>query len=121
MAPLYRAGGGSLALGVVIAFHVVWVAVSTALVLVYRWVGGGVAGRGRPLLLAGFGTGAFLSGFLQGFVLFLAIPVEWSLPFGGLTDLRRGGGAGPLALRLAPARAARLPAAAGARPVTDAR
>jgi membrane protein len=40
--------------------------------------------RWRPLLLAGFGTGAFLSGFLQGFVLFLAIPVEWSLPFGGL-------------------------------------
>ncbi len=34
--------------------------------------------------MAGFGTGAFLSGFLQGFVLFLAIPVEWSLPFGGL-------------------------------------
>jgi membrane protein len=25
-----------------------------------------------------------MSGFLQGFLLFLAIPVEWSLPFGGL-------------------------------------
>ena len=25
-----------------------------------------------------------LAGFLQGFVLFLAIPIEWSLPFGGL-------------------------------------
>jgi membrane protein len=83
VAPLYRAGGASLALGVVIAFHVVWVAVSTALVFVYRWVAGGRP-RWRPLVLAGFGTGAFLSGFLQGFVLFLAIPVEWSLPFGGL-------------------------------------
>jgi membrane protein len=83
VAPLYRAGGASLALGVVIAFHVVWVAVSTALVFVYRWVAGGRA-RWRPLLVSGFGTGAFLSGFLQGFVLFLAIPVEWSLPFGGL-------------------------------------
>ena len=29
-------------------------------------------------------TGAVLSGFLQGFLLFLAIPIEWSLPFGGL-------------------------------------
>ena len=36
------------------------------------------------MLLAGFGTGAVLSGFLQGFLLFLAIPIEWSLPFGGL-------------------------------------
>ena len=83
VAPLYQAGGPSLALGVVIAFHVVWVAVSTALVFIYRWVAGGRA-RWRPLLVAGFGTGAFLSGFLQGFLLFLAIPVEWSLPFGGL-------------------------------------
>jgi len=68
---------------VVIAFHVVWVAVSTALVLVYRWVAGGRA-RWRPLVLAGFTTGAFLFAFLQGFVLFLAIPIEWSRPFGGL-------------------------------------
>jgi membrane protein len=83
VAPLYRAGGGALALGVVIAFHVVWVAVSTALVLVYRWVAGGRA-RWRPLVLAGFTTGAFLFAFLQGFVLFLAIPIEWSRPFGGL-------------------------------------
>ncbi|HVH24253.1 MAG TPA: YhjD/YihY/BrkB family envelope integrity protein [Pseudonocardia sp.] len=83
VAPLYRSGGGSLALGVVIAFHVVWVAISTALVLIYRWVGGRRARLG-PLAGAGFTAGAFLSGFLQGFVLFLAIPVEWSLPFGGL-------------------------------------
>ena len=27
---------------------------------------------------------AFLFAFLQGFVLFLAIPIEWSRPFGGL-------------------------------------
>jgi membrane protein len=44
------------------------------------------AGRiGRHALFAGgFGTGAVLSGFLQGFLLFLAIPVHWSTPFGGL-------------------------------------
>jgi membrane protein len=82
-APLYAAGGGSLLLGVLIAFHVVWIGVSTALVLVYRLVAAGRVGL-RALLWGGFGTGSFLAGFLQGFLLFLAIPVEWSLPFGGL-------------------------------------
>jgi membrane protein len=83
VAPLYRAGGSGLILGVVVAFHVVWVAVSVALVLVYRLVAAGTVGA-RALLLGGFGTGSFLAGFLQGFLLFLAIPVDWSLPFGGL-------------------------------------
>jgi membrane protein len=82
-APLYAAGGRSLLLGVLIAFHVVWIGVSVALVLVYRLVAAGRVGL-RALLWGGFGTGSFLAGFLQGFLLFLAIPVEWSLPFGGL-------------------------------------
>ena len=83
VAPLYAAGGRDLVLGVVIAFHVVFVLVSVALVLVYGLVG---AGRIRPaaLLLGGFCSGAVIAGFLQGFLLFLAIPIEWSLPFGGL-------------------------------------
>jgi membrane protein len=67
----------------VIAFHVVFVLVSLALVLVYRFVAPGRIGL-RGLLWSGFGTGAVLAGFLQGFLLFLAIPIEWSLPFGGL-------------------------------------
>jgi membrane protein len=67
----------------VLGFHVTWVLVSVGLVLVYRWVGAGPV-RLRALLVAGFGTGSFLAGFLQGFLLFLAIPVEWSLPFAGL-------------------------------------
>lgn len=83
VAPLYRDGGTGLLLGVVAAFHVVWVLVSVTLVLVYRLVAAGTVGR-RALLLGGFATGSFLSGFLQGFLLFLAIPVEWSVPFGGL-------------------------------------
>ena len=82
-APLYAAGGRSLPLGVLIAFHVVWIGVSVVLVLVYRLVAAGRVGL-RALLWGGFGTGSFLAGFLQGFLLFLAIPVEWSLPFGGL-------------------------------------
>jgi membrane protein len=83
VAPLYRDGGAGLILGVVVAFHVVWVAVSTALVLIYRIVAAGRVGT-RALLFGAFITGSFLAGFLQGFLLFLAIPVEWSVPFGGL-------------------------------------
>jgi membrane protein len=83
VAPLYAAGGGRLLLGIVIAFHVVWILVSTALVLIFRFVAADHIGR-RALLAGGFGTGAVLSGFLQGFLLFLAIPIDWSTPFGGL-------------------------------------
>ena len=81
--PLYAGHGWSLVWGVVVAFHVVWVTVSTALVGVFGLIGPGRLAP-RALLMGAFGTGAILAGFLQGFVLFLAIPVEWSAPFGGL-------------------------------------
>ncbi len=81
--PMYARGGWWLVLGVVIAFHVVWVTISSALVALFRFVAPGRLGV-RALLVGGFGTGSVLAGFLQGFVLFLAIPVEWSAPFGGL-------------------------------------
>lgn len=81
--PLYAGSGWSLVWGVVVAFHVVWVAVSTALLGVFGLIGPGRFGW-RALVAGAFGTGAVLAGFLQGFVLFLAIPVEWSAPFGGL-------------------------------------
>jgi membrane protein len=83
VSPLYTAGGSRLVLGVVIAFHVTFVLLSVALLLIYRLVGAGRIGT-RALLLGSFGTGSFVAGFLQGFLLFLAIPVDWSLPFGGL-------------------------------------
>lgn len=69
--------------GVVAGFHLTWVLISVTLVLVYRWVAAGRLGV-LALLVGGFGTGAVVAGFLQGFLLFLAIPVEWSVPFGGL-------------------------------------
>jgi membrane protein len=81
--PLYGHGGWSLAWGVFVGFHVVWVTVSTALLGVFALIGPGRLGW-RALLVGSFGTGAILAGFLQGFVLFLAIPVSWSAPFGGL-------------------------------------
>ncbi len=83
VSPLYDAGGGRLVLGVIIAFHVTFVLLSIALLLIYRIVGANRVAIG-PLLVGSFGTGAFVAGFLQGFLLFLAIPIEWSLPFGGL-------------------------------------
>ena len=83
VAPLYAAGGRQLFLGVVIAFHVTFVLLWIALLLVYRVVGAGRIGT-RALLIGSFAAGAFVAGFLQGFLLFLAIPIEWSLPFGGL-------------------------------------
>lgn len=81
--PLYNGGGWSVVWGVVVAFHVVWVTVSTALVGVFGLIGPGRIAW-RPLLIGAFGTGSILAGFLQGFVLFLAIPIPWSAPFGGL-------------------------------------
>jgi membrane protein len=35
-------------------------------------------------LVGAFGTSAVLSGFLQGFLLFLALPIDLGIPFGGL-------------------------------------
>ncbi|WP_185934973.1 YhjD/YihY/BrkB family envelope integrity protein [Mycolicibacterium hodleri] len=81
--PLYAGNGWSLVWGVVVAFHVVWVTVSTALVGVFGLIGPGRIAP-RALVIGAFSTGAIVAGFLQGFVLFLAIPVEWSAPFGGL-------------------------------------
>lgn len=83
VAPLYAAGGGRLLLGVALGFHVVWVLVSVVLLVVHRVVAAGRIG-GRALVVGAFASGSVLAGFLQGFLLFLAIPVEWSLPFGGL-------------------------------------
>lgn len=81
--PLYSRDGGALVWGVVVAFHVVWLAVSTALVGVFGLIGPGRISL-RALMIGAFSTGAILAGFLQGFVLFLAIPIPWSAPFGGL-------------------------------------
>lgn len=81
--PLYAAGGWSLVWCVVVAFHVVWVTLSSALLAVFALVGPGRLDR-RALLAGSFGTGSVLAGFLQGFILFLAIPIEWSAPFAGM-------------------------------------
>ena len=44
----------------------------------------GPRGRGPSRPAGGLATGSFLAGFLHGFQLFLAIPVDVGIPFGGL-------------------------------------
>jgi membrane protein len=84
MADLARTGGAAATAGrVAIGFYSVLAALLIPVAWGFRVVAGG---RVRPAALA---TGAFLtaasvSGFLQGFVLFLALPVDLGAPFGGL-------------------------------------
>src|SRR3712207_7719687 len=75
---------GSLAVG----YYSVLFGLTVPLLWGFRVV---AAGRLRwPALVSGvLFTAACLSGFLQGFVLFLALPLALGAPFGGLT----GGGA----------------------------
>jgi membrane protein len=81
--PLYARGGWRLVLGVIIAFHVMFVMIGALLVFVYGGVGSVAIGR-RALLVGAFGAASFIAGFAQGFLVFLAIPIDWSAPFGGL-------------------------------------
>lgn len=73
---------GRAVLAFYIALNVDWIVVSVVLVYVYGALGPRSPGW-RPLLAGSFFTGAFISGFLQGFVIFLAIPVDLGSPFGG--------------------------------------
>jgi membrane protein len=83
VAPLYDRGGWSTLLGVVLSFHIDLVPVCVAVVSVFA-LAGPAALPPKAVLAAGFAVGAVLTGFSHGFVLFLAIPVDWDLPFGGL-------------------------------------
>jgi membrane protein len=66
-----------------LALNAIWVITWLPLTWMFR-----VVGPGRPswraALIGGVVTGAFVSGFLQGFTLFLALPVDLGRPFGGL-------------------------------------
>jgi membrane protein len=85
MVDLAETGGVAANLGrVAVGFYGVLAALTVPLAWGFRVVG---AGRVRwPALVAGaLFTAACLSGFLQGFVLFLALPLDLGAPFGGLT------------------------------------
>jgi membrane protein len=84
MADLAGTGGTAASVGrVAVGFYAVLAALTVPLAWGFRVVG---AGRVRwSALAAGAAfTAACLSGFLQGFVLFLALPLDLGAPFGGL-------------------------------------
>ncbi|GAC53566.1 YhjD/YihY/BrkB family envelope integrity protein [Gordonia amicalis] len=81
-------GGGSggfwdLATRVVVGFVTVWLSLAVALTWVYWKVT-----PGRPsLAIAGVTalvTASFIAGFAQGFLLFLSLPIDVGIPYGGL-------------------------------------
>ena len=77
-------GAAGVAAASYLSLNVLWVAAWLPLTWVFR-----VVAPGRPGWRAAFGgavvTAAFVAGFLQGFLLFLALPVDLGRPFGGLT------------------------------------
>jgi membrane protein len=84
MAGLAEQGGvAALAGRIAVGFYSVLAGLTIPLAWVFRVVG--VEKVGWPALVVGaLFTAACLSGFLQGFVLFLALPLRLGAPFGGL-------------------------------------
>ncbi|WP_212721693.1 YhjD/YihY/BrkB family envelope integrity protein [Nocardioides dongxiaopingii] len=76
-------GPGDRLLRIVLGFTALWLALGVLLTWVFRAV---TPGRPRwwVALAGGLGTGSFLAGFLHGFQLFLSLPVDVGIPFGGL-------------------------------------
>ncbi len=66
-----------------LSLNVLWVVSWLPLTWLFRVVAPGRP-SGRSAFAGAVATGAFLSGFLQGFLLFLALPVDLGRPFGGL-------------------------------------
>jgi membrane protein len=84
MADLAETGGVAATVGrIALGFYSVLAALAVALVWVFRVIGGGRVGRTALVVGAAF-TAACVSGFLQGFVLFLSLPLDLGAPFGGL-------------------------------------
>jgi membrane protein len=85
MADLAATGGPAATLGrVTLGFYSVLAALTVPLAWGFRVVGGRRVGRPALAMGAAF-TAACVSGFLQGFVLFLSLPLDLGAPFGGLT------------------------------------
>jgi membrane protein len=84
MADLAEEGGFGPTVGrVAVGFYAVLAALTVPLAWGFRVVGGGRV-RWPALAVGALFTAACLSGFLQGFVLFLALPLDLGAPFGGL-------------------------------------
>jgi membrane protein len=85
MADLAETGGPAATLGrTALGFYSVLAVLTVPLLWGFRVVAGGRV-RWPALVVGVLFTAACLSGFLQGFVLFLSLPLHLGLPFGGLT------------------------------------
>lgn len=85
MADLADDGGtGALVGRVAVGFYACLAALTIPLAWGFRVVGGGQV-RWPALVCGALFTAACVSGFLQGFVLFLSLPLDLGAPFGGLT------------------------------------
>jgi membrane protein len=78
--PGFGAAIGSFAAG----YYSVLAALTLPLIWAFRVVAAGRL-RWRAVVVGALLTAASLSGFLQGFVLFLSLPLDLGAPFGGLT------------------------------------
>ena len=82
LARLFSGGSAPTALGVYIALNVDWIVLALPLAYTFRVVAPDPPPL-RAAVLGALATAAFLSGFLQGFVLFLSLPIDLGAPFGG--------------------------------------
>jgi membrane protein len=84
MADLAERGGAAAAIGrIAVGFYSVLFGLAIPLAWGFRVVGAVRVGT-TALVVGALFTAACLSGFLQGFVLFLALPLHLGAPFGGL-------------------------------------
>jgi membrane protein len=85
MADLAADGGAwATTARVAVGFYSCLAALTVPLAWGFRVVGGGQV-QWRALVCGALFTAACVSGFLQGFVLFLSLPLDLGAPFGGLT------------------------------------
>ena len=83
---LFSRGAGPTALGIYVALNVDWLAISVPLIWSFRVVAPDPP-PWRAAVVGGLATGAFVAGFLQGFVLFLTLPIDLGAPFAGLVGV----------------------------------
>ncbi|MDP9797122.1 membrane protein [Catenuloplanes nepalensis] len=83
-ARLFDQGGWARFGGIVVSFTAVWLVLTPVLIWVYHGLAPGRAPGWVRTVLVGSFTAANLSGFLHGFILFCALPLDLGLPFGGL-------------------------------------
>ena len=81
-----RPGFGPALGGFATGYYSVLFALTLPLVWTFRVVAAGQL-RWRAVVAGALFTAASLSGFLQGFALFLALPLDLGAPFGGITEV----------------------------------